>query len=134
MILCRECSRQFSSDETGDRAYQTHDCSPRFSASKSRQKREEALDRVARRQDWCHMAEEGITRLALAGEPFTSDDLLKLVPELEGCEEPRVIGAAFRLASNAEVIVPTGQYVDSNRVASHRRPKREWVKAPVGVW
>jgi len=96
-----------------------------FDYAKARDERESAIDAVAIARDhWLDQFKSAICLIAEELETFTSDDVLKAFPNLEECEEKRVIGAAFRSLSG-KVITPEG-YRNSNRRKSHARPKRVW--------
>jgi hypothetical protein len=96
-----------------------------FDYARAREERESAIDAVAiAREHWLPRFKSAICVVAQELETFTSDDVLKAFPNLEECEEKRVIGAAFRSLSG-EVIEPLG-YRNSNRRKSHARPKRVW--------
>ena len=97
-----------------------------FSREEATRLRDEAIEQVGRRLSWKEIAIEAIETLAMSNHTFNSDDVLRLRPELENCHERRVLGAAFRIVSSRGLIEPTGRFVDSIRVKSHRRPKREW--------
>lgn len=96
-----------------------------FDYAKARDERESAIDAVAiAREGWLSQFKSAIRVVAQGLETFTSDDVLKAFPNLEECEEKRVIGAAFRSLSG-RVITPEG-YRNSTRRKSHSRPKRVW--------
>ena len=94
-------------------------------AAKAR--RDAAMEQVARRKDWVVVARLAVLNAAhLFPAGFTTDDALRLDPILEKCPEKRVLGVAIRGLVGDGTIEPTGRYIDSSRVQSHARQKREW--------
>jgi hypothetical protein len=98
-----------------------------FDYAQSRHERDQAMEIVAEsRNDWLLRFKDAICSVANSMATFTSDDVLEAHPELEECEEKRVIGAAFQSLSG-NLITPEG-YRNSSRRKSHARPKRVWRK------
>jgi len=101
------------------------DC--KFDRKAALEKRDEAIKQVAS-SSWLVQFVDAVRNTANCLPTFTTDDVLIQFPELEACAEKRVMGAAVRFLSQCNVIEATGRYVDSDRKASHGRPKREWKK------
>ena len=100
-----------------------------FDLAGARADRDKAIDTVEEnREEWCERFEAAILAVAARQESFTSDDVLKAFPELEECEEKRVIGAAFRRLSGK--FIEAKGYRESARRKSHARPKRVWKSMP----
>jgi hypothetical protein len=98
-----------------------------FDYAKAREERDFAMEVVAEsRNEWLLRFKDAICSVADTMTTFTSDDVLEAHPELEECEEKRVIGAAFRSLAG-DVITAEG-YRNSTRRKSHARPKRVWRK------
>jgi hypothetical protein len=98
-----------------------------FSDELSRKARDEAIERVddAAADRWKEDAWQLILRLSAAGAPFTTDDLWRA--GLAMPREPRALGPMMLRAVRHKVCAPTGVYADSNHVASHGRPKRQYL-------
>lgn len=73
---------------------------------------------------WIEEAEKTIKAFASSGQPFTSDELWRVLPPPT---EPRALGAALGSASRHKVIKPTGRWILSTRESCHNRPIREWI-------
>ena len=71
--------------------------------------------------------EQCCREVAGQGRPFTTDDVLRAYPELEGCGEKRLLGPILKKLAGEKLIRPLG-FANSNRVVSHGRPKRLWKK------
>lgn len=101
-----------------------------FDGPKASLARDAAITTVGEsRRDWVSVALVAIRDVAVRKEFFTTDDVLRGCPHLEGCPEKRMLGAAMRIAGKEGMISPTDRYTDSIRVSSHRRPKRVWKSA-----
>ncbi len=74
--------------------------------------------------DWKFRAERAVRRLAAEGEPFTTDDVWKLVGTPP---EPRALGAVMVAVRRSGGIVPTGEFRRSNRPECHKRDVKVWV-------
>jgi hypothetical protein len=76
-------------------------------------------------EDWLSEADAAVDILAAARISFTTDDVWqKLTTKTH---EPRAMGAVMLRAARDGLIKSTGQWAESNRPASHRRPLRVWV-------
>lgn len=91
--------------------------------------REQAIQQVAEhaRIDHRKACEAALAAVIAAGEPFTTDDVIKILGDIYAeIREPRLLGAVIQAASRAGQIVPTGQWVNSHRVENHGRIVRQW--------
>jgi len=90
----------------------------------------DAISRVVAGTDaeWRAAALAVIWRLALRGEPFTTDDVWGRLTGY-ATPEPRAMGGVIKSAQAIGMIKPTGEWVLSSRPACNRRPVRVWVKA-----
>lgn len=78
--------------------------------------------------EWRRRAEATIADLARAGEPFTADDVIRLVglPSF-GPNRNNSVGAIFTACAKRGWIVKTGHYRKARRAASHARMLAVWV-------
>lgn len=81
--------------------------------------RDAALAQVeaATEPDWAMMADDVVMTLALAGEPFSSDDVWEALSDLEvtAPREPRAMGPVMRRMIVANVITATGFAISRRR-------------------
>lgn len=75
---------------------------------------------------WRKAAFEAVRTLAETGQPFTTDDAQAGMPDDVTTHEPRAWGAIMRIMARQGVIEATSQYVNSEQVSCHGRPKRLW--------
>jgi hypothetical protein len=80
-------------------------------------------------QAWRGRALFTIYRLARRGQPFTADDVRRVMKR-DSPDEPATVGGVFLLAVKLGYITPTGAYVKSTRAECHGRPMRMWRIAP----
>lgn len=77
--------------------------------------------------DWMERAQAAVVRVALAADPFTTDDVwAKLEEGDRNLLEPRAMGAVMRAGARASIIEATPLWVKSERVECHHRPIRVW--------
>lgn len=97
-----------------------------FESDEAERKRDEAIERVRQgKAEYIAMASAALARLAATRQPFTSDDLVRIVGKHE--DEGRVLGAVFKDAHRAGLIRPTGRWPRSADASCNARDKREWV-------
>jgi len=95
------------------------------------QARDEAIDRVERNADpdWAEAAYLACRLVAEDQQFFTTDNVWQkisiLFPQFK-THEPRAMGAVMRKAAKDGAIVPTDEYVRSDRPECHRRPMMRW--------
>lgn len=77
---------------------------------------------------WKRNAKHAIYDLAQTRETFTTDDVWVLLHKRgeETPHEPRALGALMNAAAKKNLIVSSGDWVESNRHECHRRPIRVW--------
>lgn len=87
----------------------------------------EGADRIA---VWKLEARDALAWLAARGEPFTADDLARLVglPDT-GPNRSNAVGAVFSAAARQGLIRSTGHYRKSRRTLSHARVVAVWCGA-----
>lgn len=73
---------------------------------------------------WCDGAMETVRRFASSREPFTTDELWRV---LSAPPEPRALGGVISKAVRGKLIRPTGRWILSTREVCNSRPVREWV-------
>lgn len=97
-----------------------------FDPEEGIRRRDEALVTVLANMEWKDLAEDAVTWCARMRPTFTTDDVWKRMMQVDPeatVSEPRGLGAV--MARN-DSIIPTGQYVPSERPECHRRPVRVW--------
>lgn len=102
---------------------------PLFSKTESIRAREQAIDEVEENAEmrWLTEATTALLRVAQTRGTFTSDDVFMAMPEdVRYVREPRAMGAIMRSGVRGGLIEPTGEFRETDHVASHRRPKRVW--------
>lgn len=104
--------------------------SDRFDPEASQRARDEAIRRVDEAADvaWKQQAHAAIVWLAVHRATFTTDDVWRRLDALEilGPREPRALGALMRTAKRRGLIRPLNRWIQSERVACHRRDLRLW--------
>jgi len=78
--------------------------------------------------EWRRQAEATIWDLASSGQPFTADDVIRLVglPSY-GPNQNNSVGAIFTACAKRGWITKTGSYRKARRAASHARMLAVWV-------
>jgi|JI10StandDraft_1071094.scaffolds.fasta_scaffold94923_5 hypothetical protein len=80
-------------------------------------------------QEWRIEAEAAVTLLAKRGNPFTTDEVLRLLKEVNvTTHDNRALGAVMNKFHKEGLIKPVGIRKSIWRDA-HRRPKTEWSRA-----
>lgn len=97
-----------------------------FDAKASAEARDRAIDQVERAADpdWKATALAAVLQLARSRPELTTDDVWAIAPCTT--EEPRALGAIMRQAEALGAIKATERWIQSDRVACHRRPLRVW--------
>ena len=80
---------------------------------------------------WLTSARIVITRLAGTGQPFTADDVLRIVglPTRSASNRNNSVGALFSALAAEGLIRPTGRFVCTTRAIGHGRRIQEWIGA-----
>jgi hypothetical protein len=86
---------------------------------------QDAVDRCGDNADqvWLDAAEAAVLHVARMRPTWTTDDVW---PLLDGCREPRALGAVLRRLSKQGVIVKTGEWRESVRESRHNAPVTVW--------
>ena len=88
--------------------------------------RDDAIEVVGNNHPaWAARFRLAVLHVASQRTQFTTDDVIAFAPTLEGCPEKRVFGSVLMTMCRQGVLEPLG-YTQSNRKASHNRPKRLW--------
>ena len=87
---------------------------------------------VAAHKDWHVHAHRAMTALAASGKPFTADDFREAMGDVKPAHH-NVIGSFFRVASQDDLIRPTGRFVQSRTSSRHAAAIREWVGTPAAA-
>lgn len=102
-----------------------------FDPDRSRQVRQDALDRVEANAhpDFKATASRAVRYMAGQMAEFTTDDVIQAMslayPNVY-THEPRAWGPIMRDAAREKLIANTGRVRESNMVLNHRRPKAVW--------
>jgi len=96
-------------------------------AAEAMRARDAAIQRVDEHADpaWRETALAAVSSLAAAGQPFTTDDVVRALPATVSTHEPRALGAVMQRLSREGAIVPVGLR-DSSSTVCHGRTKRLW--------
>ena len=100
-----------------------------FDRAKAIEARDRAIAQVDEHanSDWKAKAADVVARVARSQGHLTTDDVwARLIHVDAETHEPRALGAIMRAAATHGIIVATDSYVQSTRVACHRRPLRVW--------
>ena len=97
-----------------------------FDVDRSEAARESAIAQVdaAAPDDWKAAAWKTVFSLATRMDKFTTDDVWRALCYVP--PEPRAMGAIMKRAAKKGIIEATGDFIQSVRVACHRRPLRVW--------
>ena len=87
---------------------------------------------VAAHKDWHVHAHRAMTALAASGKPFTADDFREAMGDVKPAHH-NAIGSFFRVASQDDLIRPTGRFVQSRTSSRHAAAIREWVGTPAAA-
>lgn len=99
-----------------------------FNAPAATAARDDALKRVAANVewDWAAHALAAVRKTAMALETFIVDEVWLRLPPGGEPHEPRAMGTVMRRAREMGWIEATSDYRPSDRVTSHRNPRRVW--------
>jgi hypothetical protein len=100
-----------------------------FDAPEGRRRRDAALERVDRNAvpEWKIAALEAVTAAARARPEFIVDEVWRFLPaDVPGPREGRAMGPVMLQARRDGVITATDRFQPSERVTSHRVPRRVW--------
>jgi hypothetical protein len=94
-------------------------------ATEGARKAERRASLAWRRAAWRHLRAR-----AMGGRPFTASNVTDLIGV--PTHDTRAMGGLILRASRRGLIVATGEYRATDRIASHGRPERVW-RGAVGV-
>lgn len=106
----------------------TQSLGPLFDAAEAMRARDAAIRRVDEHADpaWRETALAAVSRLAAAGQPFTTDDVVRALPATVSTHDPRALGPVMLRAARMGIVAPMDQYRNSESTVCHGRPKRLW--------
>ena len=98
-----------------------------FDAPAAERARDDAIEITAiANRPWVERALGAVKTLAAIGEPFTTDDVWRMVGDAP--DERRAMGAVMRQAGRDRIVRSLNEWRLSERVECHRRPLRVWTR------
>jgi hypothetical protein len=104
-----------------------------FDKHLSRQERDKSVLQAGNNanSEWKNLAYIAVESVARKKQRFTSDDVVKILEELEKMNEvytheKRALGGVMAKARKDKIMKPTDEFRASERKQSHANPKRVW--------